>query len=139
MGGYVMSNEQYLKLPKEIQGEGHSGYPLEIFGNFCLGPITVKEIDNAFFLNHSCNPNIGIKGQIVFVAMRDIQPGEELTYDYATVESDETIPMNFQCNCGGSNCRKVITGNDWRDPGFQKKYKGYLSWWIQERIKKESK
>lgn len=138
-GGHVISNEQYLKLSKEIQEEGHSGYPLEIHGNFCLGPITIKEVDGALFLNHSCNPNIGIKGQIVFVAMRDIKPGEELTYDYATVDSDETILMNFQCNCGSPNCRKIITSNDWRDPGFQKKYKGYLSWWIQERIKKESK
>lgn len=33
------------------------------------------------FSNHSGDPNIGGQGQIVFVAMRDLQPGEELTHD----------------------------------------------------------
>jgi len=35
------------------------------------------------FLNHSCEPNVGILGQIIFVAMRNIDSGEELTIDYA--------------------------------------------------------
>lgn len=33
------------------------------------------------FLNHACEPNVGIQGQIVFVAMRNVAAGEELTLD----------------------------------------------------------
>lgn len=33
------------------------------------------------YTNHSCEPNIAIQGQIVFVAMREIAAGEELTHD----------------------------------------------------------
>jgi len=38
------------------------------------------------FSNHSCEPNIGVQGQIVFVAIRDIAAGEELTHDWATTD-----------------------------------------------------
>ena len=37
------------------------------------------EDDVKLFINHSCNPNCGIRGEITFVAMRDIAAGEELT------------------------------------------------------------
>jgi hypothetical protein len=40
------------------------------------------------FSNHSCAPNIGVQGQSVFVAMRDIQPGEELTHDRASTDNE---------------------------------------------------
>ena len=39
------------------------------------------------YTNHSCDPNIAIAGQIVFVAMREIAPGEELPHDWA-IEGD---------------------------------------------------
>ena len=38
------------------------------------------------FSNHSCNPNIGVQAQIVFVALGRIVAGEELTHDWATTE-----------------------------------------------------
>src|SRR3989344_4684432 len=41
------------------------------------------------YLNHSCNPNMGIKGKVVFVAIKDIKEGEEITIDYSITE--ETI------------------------------------------------
>jgi len=47
------------------------------------------------FSNHSCEPNIGVQGQIVYVAMRDIAPGEELTHDWAMTDDDEN---EHQCN-----------------------------------------
>lgn len=37
------------------------------------------------FLNHSCEPNVGVQGQTVFVALRDVLVGEELTLDYGTI------------------------------------------------------
>jgi len=83
------------------------------------------------FSNHSCTPNIGIQGQIVFVAMRDIQAGEELTHDWATTD-DDTYEM--QCHCGAENCRGIITGQDWRRKDLQEKYRDYMAWYLQRKI-----
>jgi SET domain-containing protein len=50
-----------------------------------IGPRGAEERDDSMlFTNHSCDPNIGVQGQIVFVAMRAIEAGEELTHDWAT-------------------------------------------------------
>ena len=62
------------------------------------------------FINHSCDPNAEVAwtGDIAaLVAIRNIEPGEEITFDYGTV-----IPPGdnfaFSCNCGAAKCRKVI-------------------------------
>ena len=84
------------------------------------------------FTNHSCDPNIGVQGQIIFVAIRDIQAGEELTHDWAMTD-DAT--SESECNCGSPHCRKIITGQDWKD--LQEKYGDYMSWYLREKIKRE--
>jgi hypothetical protein len=86
------------------------------------------------FLNHSCEPNVGVQGQIVFVAMRDVGAGEELTLDYATIDHD-TPPM--VCRCGAAACRGVVTGRDWQRPELQRKYGRYFAWYLQEKMHAE--
>jgi SET domain-containing protein len=82
--------------------------------------------------NHSCDPNLGFFGQIGLVAMRDIEAGEELMFDYAM--SDGGPYDEFDCYCGSSNCRKKITGNDWKLPELWMKYQGYFSPYLARRI-----
>lgn len=49
------------------------------------------------YINHSCNPNMGIKGRVTFVALRDIKKGEEITFDYSISEEDVHWRMkNFE-------------------------------------------
>src|SRR5256712_3452347 len=99
---------------------------------FFIGPLAEPEREGGMiFSNHSCDPNIGVQGQIVFVAMRDIQPGEELTHDWATTDDDT---YQIECRCNARNCRKVITGQDWRRKDLQKKYRGFMSLYLQEEI-----
>jgi hypothetical protein len=86
------------------------------------------------FSNHSCEPNLGIQGQIVFVAMRDIEAGEVLTHDWAMADDDS---YEMQCRCGARTCRQTITGQDWRRPELQRKYAGYMSWYLVERVARE--
>ncbi|HEX5132337.1 MAG TPA: SET domain-containing protein [Candidatus Krumholzibacteria bacterium] len=86
----------------------------------------------ADWVNHSCNPNAGLRGQIVLVAMRDIRAGEEITFDYAT--SDGSAYDEFECGCGARTCRKHVTGDDWRLPELQSRYAGYFSPYLQRRI-----
>jgi uncharacterized protein len=58
------------------------------------------------YLNHSCNPNSGIKGKVTMVALKDIKEGEEITIDYSIVECDDMWEM--KCKCGEKTCRKII-------------------------------
>jgi hypothetical protein len=84
------------------------------------------------WVNHSCNPNAGLSGQIALVAMRDIHPGEEVCFDYAM---SDTMPYDeFDCDCGAPNCRRHITGNDWKIKELQKRYGGYFAPHVQRKI-----
>lgn len=83
-------------------------------------------------LNHSCEPNCGLAGSALLVAMRDIEPGEELTFDYAMCDASDYD--EFKCLCEVSTCRGVVTGSDWRSPELQEKYRNYFSPYLNKRI-----
>ena len=83
-------------------------------------------------LNHSCEPNCGLVGGTLLVAMRDIEVGEELCFDYAMCDASDYD--EFACLCGTPGCRGTITGADWRDPVVQAKYMGYFSPYLMRRI-----
>ena len=59
------------------------------------------------YINHSCEPNAFMKtlyGHVLFLALRDIEPGEEITVDYhTTLHSDKK-----RCYCGARTCRGTI-------------------------------
>ena len=83
-------------------------------------------------LNHSCEPNCGLQGSQLLVAMRDIEPGEELSFDYAMCDASDYD--EFRCLCGVTTCREVVTGSDWRNPDLQAKYAGRFSPYLVRRI-----
>ena len=79
--------------------------------------------------NHSCNPNCGLRGEITFVAMKDINKDEE-----SFIDNED---YRFNCTCGSENCRKVITGFDWKIKELQDKYYDYFAQYLKEKIDKE--
>jgi uncharacterized protein len=126
-GGYVLTRNQRDAIGKEL---GPS--EIQITEDLFIGPATAGEREGGMMhLNHSCEPNLGLQGQIVYVALRDIAIDEELTFDYA-MNDDE--PYEMTCRCGTKSCRGTITGADWKKPEIQRKYDGYFSWFIQRRI-----
>lgn len=77
-----------------------------------FGPKDFNYLPINWYMNHSCEPNVGFDVEGNFVAMRNIAQDEELTWDYAF---DETNPkFKMDCHCNTSTCRKTITGNDWK-------------------------
>jgi SET domain-containing protein len=68
----------------------------------------------ARYINHSCDPNCEAhmeKRRIFIDAIRTIQPGEELFYDYQyhrDGESDAEARRKFPCHCGSPKCRGTI-------------------------------
>ena len=103
---------------------------LQVDKDLFLIPLT--ENDPAEMVNHSCDPNAGLFGQISLVAFRDISSGEEICFDYGMSDSDSYD--EFDCQCGSPNCRGKITGEDWKRPDLQKKYRGYFSTYLQRLI-----
>jgi uncharacterized protein len=125
--GEMFTGEQLVNETIERQTHG-----IQVGENLYLLPIGEGEQDPADFYNHSCNPNAGLDGQICIVAMRDIRPDEEICFDYAM--SDSSDYDEFECHCGAPNCRGKVTGNDWKIPELQERYKGYFMPYLQHRI-----
>jgi hypothetical protein len=92
-----------------------------IFLQFCYqidddllsGQIAMEEVlkDDAFFMNHSCDPNVWYEADSL-VARRDIAAGEEITYDYGT--DFTAFDRGFTCRCGSPECRGTLRKDDWR-------------------------
>ena len=62
--------------------------------------------DATAFINHSCEPNCFsrvTRGHMLFFALRDIEPGEEITLDYTPSQHP-----GRRCTCGAPNCRGVM-------------------------------
>jgi uncharacterized protein len=122
-------------LPRRAPRRGQrrpAGWGYPIADGFVLAPITKRERETVMmFLNHSCEPNVGIEGQIVFVAMRPIRSGEELTIDYAMFGADSK-PM--RCRCRAASCRRRVTSSDWRLEHLQRKYGSYFSAYLLSKI-----
>lgn len=78
------------------------------------------------FLNHSCNPNVGIRGSVTVVAMKNIKPGEHLVMDYSTTEDDLLWKLETKCVCGAPNCRKVIRSIQHLPVTIYKSYLPYI-------------
>lgn len=90
--------------------------------------------DPADFVNHSCDPNAGLRGQVVLVARRPIAAGEEVRYDYAM--SEVTAYDEFECRCGSELCRGRVTAEDWKDPELWERYEGCFSPYLERRIRR---
>lgn len=82
----------------------------------------------ARLINHSCDPNCGIKKLFQVVAMRDIAKGEQVTWDYEMTEKSDWFRM--KCKCGALGCRKVIGNYKNMPRKIRKKYKGFISKWL---------
>ena len=72
--------------------------------------------NEARFINHSCAPNCDAvieDGRIWIETLHDIEPGEELVYDYAYILAERHSPAakrRYPCHCGAITCRGTILG-----------------------------
>lgn len=129
-GGHIFDRATLHRVKDDV-GDSY----FQVHDNFFVGPMTKEEVsESMIYLNHSCEPNAGVEGNIVFVAMRDIAAGEEVTIDYVMTDGDD---FSFACGCRSPRCRKVVTGDDWKNKDLQRRYAGYFSSYIQNRINRE--
>jgi SET domain-containing protein len=73
---------------------------IRIGDDLFITPVTQEERElSMLYSNHSCDANLSLRGEITFVAIRDIQAGEELTHHWAMTDADDYL---VECKCGAS-------------------------------------
>ncbi|XP_020528001.1 uncharacterized protein LOC18442513 isoform X2 [Amborella trichopoda] len=109
-----------LRVADKREAEYHSGRRIQYESACYFFRIDKEHIIDATrkggiarFVNHSCLPNcvakvITIRNEkkVVFFAERDINPGEEITYDYHFNNEDEG--KKIPCFCNSKNCRRFL-------------------------------
>ena len=74
--------------------------------------------NEARFINHSCEPNCVAyleDDRVVIHALKNIQPGVELTYDYQLTDEGEgpdATPTDYTCRCGARRCTGTMKGGE---------------------------
>ncbi len=127
-GGHIIDRKTLRKKITPVLGL----VEIQIGDDLFIAPVSDEERESSMlYLNHSCDPNLGIRGEITFVAMREIRAGEELTHDWGMTDDDD---YSLECKCGAANCRKTLTGKDWQRPDLQKRYAGYFSAYLARKI-----
>ena len=83
-------------------------------------------------INHSCEPNVFVdseNGIRRVVAMREVQPGDEITYDYCINGFGDVV---WQCHCGSQRCRREVHSDFFHLPiELQAEYLPYLNDWFR--------
>ena len=124
-GGDILTRAQIEELPPELRR-----LVLQVDEDLFLFSTDEGPGD---WINHSCDPNAGLRGQVSLVALRQIEPGEEITFDYAMCDGCDYD--EFDCECGATQCRRRVTGEDWMRPELVTRYRGYRSPYLDLRLK----
>lgn len=110
-GEIISEAEVARRCPEDMRGLNHT---------FIFGVAHDHNIDGgargdiARWINHSCDPNCDTyeKDKRIFIrAIRDIRPGEKLSYDYC-IEAGErltrAVKARWPCWCGAETCRGTV-------------------------------
>jgi len=94
--------------------------------------IDPKVTNPLVYLNHSCDPNSGIKGTVTIVALKQIKKGEHITIDYSITEGDKYWRLAGKCKCGAKNCRGTIRSIHYLPKRIYVKYMPYIPQFLQK-------
>ncbi len=108
-------NGKYVTYQENALLEHGGTYSIQIDTSAYLDPSPPTR-----FLNHSCQPNAGVTGDLRLIAIKDIQPGDEICFDYSTcmLEREWTLA----CDCNAPKCRGEIADFDQLPASLQKYY-----------------
>jgi uncharacterized protein len=124
MGGTVLTDDEFRALCLERYSAAAIGEDLNI----------LHDTDTPLqYGNHSCDSNMWMDDEITISARRVIPDGAEATIDYALFTVDRSWRM--ECRCGADDCRGVVTGEDWRLPAVQGRYRAHFSPFVNRRIR----
>lgn len=94
-----------------LMNHAHYRQIVERYGYREADGVHIISWDIAKYVNHSCDSNSLSTGYGFEIAIRDIQPGEQLTDDYGMLNIEHDMP----CLCGSDACRGMIRRNEFAD------------------------
>jgi len=112
--GKLYTREHYIR-----NHNPDNNHYLQIDDDTYMGPS--EDLDD--YINHSCNPNCGIRhyeSGIFLFALRDIEKHEEITFDYSTTMDEDLWEM--ECRCGEKECRGTVRDFKYLPKAVQKRY-----------------
>ena len=98
----VLSPQRLQSLPKAYLPIVARYSFLDAQGN------SVLSWDFSRYMNHSCDPTTTCLGSLCDMAKHDLQPGDQLTCEYAF----HNLDGDFRCSCGAAHCRGVVKSSD---------------------------
>eukprot|EP00742_Colponemidia_sp_Colp-10_P005448 GILJ01005822.1.p1 GENE.GILJ01005822.1~~GILJ01005822.1.p1 ORF type:complete len:372 (-),score=47.76 GILJ01005822.1:82-1197(-) len=129
---HVFTRQQVLQMPEEEKKHfTRLAYMLD--DDTYAGSFDVME-DDSNFMNHSCEPTCWFVNDDLMVATRRILAGEEITYDYATSETEMSFHAGMVCGCNTAQCRKMLTCSEYRSKRFVEKYKGHFTSYVHRKV-----
>jgi hypothetical protein len=103
----------------------------KIINDFCVSsdqgfysPKDLNYLSIPWHMNHCCDGNVGFDSIGNFITIKNVKEGNELCYDYGLVFTNSNYKL--KCICKSKNCRKIITGNDWKNEKFRRKNIKYI-------------
>jgi len=129
----VVSIEEFSTFSKDKKG-WFLNFSYQVDKDTLSSVRSLEDLENdaSHYMNHSCDPSLWFIGDSLLEARRDIQPGEEITYDYAT--SDSLIERITECKCGSADCRGSVTTADYLRPDLQERYKHHFRLYLLGEI-----
>jgi SET domain-containing protein len=100
------------RLNKDEADDRYDEAPITYLFGLGDGTVVIDGHCMAMFINHSCDPNCETheeKGRVWIKAVRKIDAGEEITYDYCLYDGDDD---EAACNCGAKKCRGTMYSRD---------------------------
>jgi len=92
-----------------------------------------QPMDVAYYFNHTCNPNCWYDGDDKLVAMRTIEAGEQVAYDYSMTETELSCHAGMRCLCGSENCRGILNFREYRNSEWLAKYEAHCTNFIKRK------
>ncbi len=121
----LFATRDFMKGEIVVQGKKIKKVPDRTMHSFQIDKATHIQLDKkSRSINHSCDPNMGIRNNKFnaydFIALRNIEKGEEVTWDYETTEH-VSIAVE-KCLCNTTSCRKSLIGFKYRSEELLDKY-----------------
>jgi hypothetical protein len=127
-GGIIIDLQELRSMDEDRQM-----YTIQVNDELYLSAVPGVSLGIGEYLNHSCDPTCGFSSEINLVAIRDLEPGDLITVDYATCNS--SFPSDMKCLCGSKKCRGIIKENDWELEDVQSRLLDYYQPYLRRRVK----
>jgi hypothetical protein len=96
------------RLTKSEADAAYENSPITYLFGLGDGSVVIDGQCTAMYINHSCDPNcesVEVGGRVWIKSLRNIAPGEEITYDYCLYDGGDDEAL---CNCGADKCRGTM-------------------------------